>query len=162
MGVTITAVPATGAESLTPPANTERDLQDFAASLRNSPMAGLPQAANPATLVGEVFGGLRGYFEKAQTVQRRVMSPDATSHGGAGVAVASLEQPLGLARSDSWRDADDAADGDGSDPWKVGLAELERVQELVLQTQLFLAETAVVTNTTASISPIINDLLKGQ
>lgn len=160
MSVTITAVTAMGAESLTPPAtpptNVERDLQEFATSLSNSPMAGLPQAANPATLVGEVFGGLNGYFDKAQVFQKRVMSPDPRSDSGGGVAVASLaDQPLG---SDGAGKADD---GEAWDP-KVGFAELQRAEELAIQSQVFLAETAVVTNVAASVAPIVNGLVKGQ
>jgi len=160
MGVTITAVPAAGVEPLTPPTNTDRDLQDFAASLRMSPMGGLPQAANPATLVGEVFGGLKGYFERAQGFEKRLTSHQTAAHGGAGVAVASLaETPVAggtLAGAEG-------GDGDGlSEFGKVGLAELERAQELAVQSQFFLTETSVVTHAAGSIPHSINTLLKGQ
>lgn len=155
MSVTITAVPATGVESLAPPTSTERDLQEFAASLNNSPMAGLPQAANPATLVGEAFGGLNGYFDRAQVLQRRVMAADGRSDG---VAVASLaEDPMGGGVAK----ADDGGDGEAWD-FKVGLAELQRAQDLALQSQVFLAETAVVSNVASSVAPLVNSLLKGQ
>lgn len=167
MGVTITAVPATGGESLTPPTSTERDLQEFSQSLRNSPMAGLPQAANPATLAGEVLGGLKGYFEKAQTFESQLTTRVAALHGdGGGVTATSpAEAPASVAGSAGAPVPQDAGGGDGSDPAearKLGIAELERAQDLAVQSQLFIAETSVVTHAAGSIPHTINTLLKGQ
>lgn len=163
MGVTITAVPAAGAEPLSPPMNSERDLLDFAASVRSSPMAGMPQAANPAALAGEIMGGLKGYFDKAQAMQDRIMSQRLTSGDGAGVNVASLEPSAGPEGSSRLPGSEETAgDGSMSEFRKVGLAELERAQELALQSQFFLAETTVVTHAAGNIPHSINTLLKGQ
>jgi hypothetical protein len=162
MSVTITAVPAVGAEPAGPPTNTVRDLQDFAASVRSSPMAGLPQAANPVSLASELVGGLKGYFDRAQAYQQSLSRPHRAP--GDGVNVASLSDPANLA-SDLAGGAGDAGGAeatDGGGSWKVGLAELERAQDLAFQAQLFISEQTVVVHAVSSIPHSINTLVKGQ
>lgn len=160
MSVTITAVPAVAAEPANQPTNTVRDLQDFAATVRSSPMAGLPQAANPASLAGELVGGLKGYFDRAQAYRRGMPQIGGSADG---VKVASLSDP-GDVRRDLTGGAGVADPGEAKDggSTKLELADLARAQELALQAQLFISEETIVTHAVSAIPHSINTLVKGQ
>jgi hypothetical protein len=167
MTVTITAVPAVPAGIETPPAPssvTERPLVDFVSSPHNGP----PDLANPAALASELFGSLRGYFERAQTFEktpRMAESGSADGNDRAGTTPASMGgDPRADLHGGPARENLERADayGGASPAVGVSLAHLRRVEELALASVNFATETTLVSGGTAQLSRSVNTLLKGQ
>lgn len=170
MSVTITAVPSVSSGIDSTPAPTsisERPLMDFVASLQNSPTSGMPHLANPAALASELFGSLRGYFERAQSLEK---APRATQSRGANgdavhVTLTSLpsEPPTDLHGGPA-RENLGFVDANGGVSWAEGvsLAQLQRAMDLALTSMNFATETALVVRGTSQVSHSANTLLKGQ
>jgi hypothetical protein len=165
MTVMITAVPSVGVESPpAPSAVTERPLVDFVSSLPNGPA----DLANPAALAGELFGSLRGYFERAKTFERTprmAQSGNADGNYGVGVTPTSVGgNPQADLHGGPARENLEPADAYGSVSPTLGvsLAHLRRVEELALASVNFATETTLVSGGTAQLSRSVNTLLKGQ
>lgn len=167
MTVTITAVPSVPAALESPPVPSsvsERPLVDFVSSLHHGPA----DLANPTALASELFGSLRGYFERAQNFEKTPrMAQNACADGnyGAGITPTSV---AGDPRSDLHggpaREKLEPADAYGgvSPAIGVSLAHLRRVEELALASVNFATETTLLSGGTAQLSRSVNTLLKGQ
>src|SRR5262245_56133540 len=160
MSMTITAVPAVpgGIDGAPAPSSiSERPLMDFVASLQNSPASGMPHLANPAALASELFGSLRGYFERAQNLEKTPRGAQGRSTDGDGVRVA-LGSATGERRTDlhggpAREDLQPAdADGGASSAAGVSLAQLHRAMDLALASMNFATETALVVRGTSQVS----------
>ncbi len=170
MSVTITAVPsmAGGIGSTPAPSSiSERPLTDFLATLQNSPASGMPQLANPAALAGELFGSLRGYFERAQSLEKAPRTMQSRDAGSDGVHVSLTSAPgepprdlHGGPAKENLGPAD--AYGGVSRTGGVSLAQLQRAMDLALASMNFATETALVVRGTSQVSHSANTLLKGQ
>jgi hypothetical protein len=168
MSVTITAISSapSGIDGA-PVTNVtnERPLMDFVASLPNS-ASGMPHLANPAALASELFGSLRGYFEKAQSLEKAPRSTQSRSSDGDGVHVtlAMAGEPRTDLHGGPARENLEPADGDGGASAAVGvsLAQLQRAMDLALASMNFATETALVVRGTSQVSHSVNTLLKGQ
>jgi hypothetical protein len=171
MSVTITAVPAvpSGIDSApAPSATSERPLMDFVASLQNSPGSGMPHLANPAALASELFGSLRGYFERAQTLERAPRSAQqnrSTDSDGVRVTLTSVAGgPQTDLHGGPARENIEPLDANGGASAAVGisLAQLQRAMDLALVSMNFATETALVVRGTSQLSHSANTLLRGQ
>ena len=171
MSVTITAVPAvpSGIDSAPPPtATTERPLMDFVTSLQTGPASGMPHLANPATLASELFGSLRGYFERAQNIERAPKSAQQSRGTGSDGVRVTLTSVAGERRTDLHggpaRESIEPLDANGGASAGVGvsLAQLERAMDLALASMNFATETALVVRGTSQVSHSANTLLRGQ
>ena len=165
MSVTITAVPAVSAEAVPAPADravSERPLADLMAELRQSPAAHL---ANPAALASEVLGGLRGFFERAQFLERAPRTRQRDEADNAGVYAALTREP---AQTDLHggpaREPLEPLEPETqvSTPVALSLAQLNRAMDLALASMNFATETSLVVRGTSQISHSANTLLKGQ
>jgi hypothetical protein len=171
MSVTITAVPSVPGGIESPPAPSsmsERPLSDFVSSLQNSAASGTPHLANPAALASELFGSLRGYFERAQNFEKAPrMAPSHGADGNSGVRVA-LTSVGGDPRTElhggpAWGNLEPAdAYGGVSPAVGVSLAQLQRAEHLALASVNFATETSLVAGGTSQLSRSVNTLLRGQ
>jgi hypothetical protein len=169
--MTLTAVPVVAnADPPAPQPITERAMTDFAASVRSSPMAGMPNLANPAALAGEVFSHLRGFVEKSQLLQRpipRVQQSSGTDSPGFVPASFSGEPSADPQRSlaADGREPDEAGGGLSQAPKadaRGSLEELQRTLDKFMEISDFMVETTVVTQGAAMVPHLVNTLLKGQ
>lgn len=171
MSVTITAVPAVpgGTDGASAPSTTsESPLMDFVASLKNGAAPGMPHPGNPAALASELFGALRGYFERAQNIERTPRgAQQSRGADGDGVRVALTSVP-GEPRADLHggpaRESIEPLDANGgaSAAAGVSLAQLQRAMDLALASMNFATETALVVRGTSQVSHSANTLLRGQ
>ena len=169
MSVTITAISSvpSGIEGA-PVTNVtnERPLMDFVASLQNSPASGMPHLANPAALASQLFGSLRGYFERAQSLEKAPRSTQSRSTDGDGlhVTLAVAGEPRTDLHGGPARENLEPADAEGgaSSAASVSLAQLQRAMDLALASMNFATETALVVRGTSQVSHSVNTLLKGQ
>ena len=172
MSVAITAVPAVAGGAVenapAPSSTSERALTDFISTLQNGSASGMPHLANPAALASELFSSLRGYFERAQNLEkapRIAQSHSADSNDGVSVTLTSARgDPRadlhgGLARGNL--EPADAYAG-VSPAVRVSIAQLQRAEELALASMKFATETALVVRGTSQLSHSANTLLKGQ
>jgi hypothetical protein len=168
MTVTITAVPSVSAEVVPAPADRaaiERPLSDVMAEVQQSPAAAAARLANPAALASEVVGGLRGFFERAQILERAPRTRQRQEADNAGVYAALTPEPAqtdlhgGPAR-EPLEPLD--AETQVSAPTAVSLAQLQRAMDLALASMNFATETTLVVRGTSQISHSANTLLKGQ
>jgi hypothetical protein len=169
MSVTITAISSVPSATESAPVTNvtnERPLMDFVASLQNSPAAGMPHLANPAALASELFGNLRGYFERAQSLEKAPRSAQSRSADGDGVHVtlAAAGEPRTEMHGGPARENLEPADADGgvSSAAGVSLAQLQRAMDLALASMNFATETALVVRGTSQVSHSVNTLLKGR
>jgi hypothetical protein len=139
---------------------------DFVASLQSSP-AGTLHLANPGALASELFGSLRGYFERAQSLEKAPRSTQSRSAGGDGLHVALTsvtDGPRTDLHGGPAREELQPADPDSGASSAVGisLAQLQRAMDLALTSMNFATETALVVRGTSQVSHSVNTLLKGQ
>lgn len=171
MSVVITAVPPGGIESAAAPSSPrELALTDFVAN--QTAASGMPHLANPAALASELFGSLRGYVERTQTVERRVQNFGADrqnlgADGNDGVRVALGE--AGGPRADLHGgparenlEPADASGGGASATPNVGIAELERAENFALEMMQNVLETTLVVSGTKATTGSVQNMLKGQ
>jgi hypothetical protein len=173
MSVVITAVAPVpgGIESAAAPSSPrELALTDFVAN--QTAASGMPHLANPAALASELFGNLRGYVERTQTVERRVQNFGADRQnlgadgndgvrvalGGAGGPRADLHG--GPARENL--EPVDASGGGASATPIVGIAELERAENFALEMMQNVLETTLVVSGTKATTGSVQNMLKGQ
>jgi hypothetical protein len=168
MSVAITAVPSVpnGVEGA-PATGTasEQPLLDFVASLQRVPASGVPHLANPASLASELFGSLRGYFERAQSFERAPRTVQSRNGDDAYLTLTSgAAEPRADLHGGPAREKLEPVDGyDGVSPSvAVSLAQLQRAMDLALASMNFATETALVVRGTSQISHSANTLLKGQ
>jgi len=143
----------------------ERPLTDFVSSLQNSPVSAI---GTPAALATELFGTLRGYFERAQNLEkatRMAQSRGADGNDGARVTLTSVKgdpqtDPHGGPARGNLESAD--AYPGVSPAVRVSIAQLQRAEELALASMNFATETALVVRGTSQLSHSANTLLKGQ
>jgi hypothetical protein len=140
---------------------------DFIASLQNGPATGTPHLANPAALATELFGSLRGYFERAQNLEKAPRSTQSRSTGGDSLHVTLMsvaDGPRADLHGGPAREELQPADADGGAPSAVGisLAQLQHAMDLALASMNFATETALVVRGTSQVSHSVNTLLKGQ
>jgi hypothetical protein len=161
MTVTITAVPGAGAPD--PAAMTEHTLQDTVISAQNSATSGMLQLANPSALASELFGNLRGYLERTQSLQRMMKSPHS-SEADSVTQVSMLDESQPVRHGGPAREnlEPGGADSEISSAPRTGAAELERVQELVLGQLESTLESTLITSGTSQVVRSVNTLLKGQ
>jgi hypothetical protein len=168
MSVMITAVPSVpgGAESpLAPSSMSERPLMDFVASLHNGPASGVPHLANPAALASELFGNLRGYFERAQNLEKAPQMAQGRSGDGVRVTLTSVGgNPRMDLHGGPAREKLEPLDAYGGVSPAVGvsLAQLQRAEDLALASVNFATETSLVAGGTSQLSRSVNTLLRGQ
>jgi len=143
----------------------ERPLTDLVASL---PASAAPQLANPAALASELFGSLRAYFERVQNpgkVSRTAQSSSADRSNGVGVTLTSLGgDPRMDLHGGPARDVLDSVDAYGGLPpaARIGLAQLQRAEELALASMNLSTETTLVAGGAQGLSRSVNTLLRGQ
>jgi hypothetical protein len=169
MSVTISAVPAATVTDLPPPAQTTAiPLADFAASLQNDVMSGMPQLANPAALASEVFTNLRGFFERVHYYEQLKFAPDSVADSGDVMAASTdggrlAELPGGSAR-DNPTPADFAVAGEdvSSTPQspEAAVADLRRVMEFCLKAMNFSTEATLMGSGTSQAVRSVNTLLR--
>jgi hypothetical protein len=170
MTATITAVNADpGAGLLTPNSTTERTVQEFAAILQNSAMSGMPQLANPGALASELFGHLRGYFERAQNYERAFriqQSHDAAGDDGVQFALLSVPDELrtpGLHRGPARENLEPSgADGDAPPAVRTSDAGLGRVADLLLQSAELANEEYLLATEVSQTARSLDTLFRGQ
>ena len=171
MSVTITAVPVvpSGIDSApTPSATSERPLMDFVTTLQNSPAGGMPHLANPAALAAELFGSLRGYFERAQNLERAPRSAQqsrgADSDGIRVTLTSVTSEPRTDLHGGPARQNIEPLDANAgaSSAAGISLAQLQRAMDLALVSMNFATETALVVRGTSQVSHSANTLLRGQ
>ncbi len=167
MSVTITAVPSVpgGIENAPAPSSiSERSLQEFVASLQNSAASG--HLANPTALASELFGSLRGYFERAQTLERapRTIQNSSASNDVQLAVTTAADAPRTDLHGGPARESLEPVDSYGgvSPAAGISLAELQRAMDLALVSMNFATETALVVRGTSQISHSANVLLRGQ
>jgi len=166
MSVTITAISSVPSGIEGAPVTNERPLMDFVASLQSSPASGMPHLANPAALASQLFGSLRGYFERAQSLEKAPRSTQSRSTDGDGlhVTLAVAGEPRTDLHGGPARENLEPADAEGgaSSAASVSLAQLQRAMDLALASMNFATETALVVRGTSQVSHSVNTLLKGQ
>src|SRR5215468_4567674 len=166
MSVTITAISSVPSGIEGAPVTNERPLMDFVASLQSSPASGMPHLANPAALASQLFGSLRGYFERAQSLEKAPRSTQSRSTDGDGlhVTLAVAGEPRTDLHGGPARENLEPANAEGgpSSAAGVSLAELQRAMDLALASMNFATETALVVRGTSQVSHSVNTLLKGQ
>src|SRR5215831_11273976 len=140
MSVAITAVPAVAGGTVenapAPSSTSERALTDFVSTLQNGSASGMPHLANPAALASQLFGSLRGYFERAQSLEKAPKSTQSRSTDGDGlhVTLAVAGEPRTDLHGGPARENLEPADAEGgaSSAASVSLAELQRAMDLAL------------------------------
>jgi len=166
MSVTITAISSVPSGIEGAPVTNERPLMDFVASLQSSPASGMPHLANPAALASQLFGSLRGYFERAQSLEKAPRSTQSRGTDGDGlhVTLAVAGEPRTDLHGGPARENLEPADAEGgaSSAASVSLAQLQRAMDLALASMNFATETALVVRGTSQVSHSVNTLLKGQ
>jgi hypothetical protein len=168
MTATINAVHADpGAGSLGPSSMTERTQQDFVTSLQSDAISGMPQLANPGALASELFNSLRGYFERAQNLQRAIRNVQSTGAdgGGANVVLASISDAprVDLHGGPARESLEPAgAGGDVSSVVRTSVAEVERFTNILLEAMEFGNETTLIGHEVFSVARSVNTLLRGQ
>jgi hypothetical protein len=180
MSVAITAVPIVANDVQAAPvvanntqaataagAHTEQPLVDFVAEMRGNALDDASRLANPAALASELFGSLRGYLERARSVEMATrMSADDTQSGGA-IDMAS-RTPADAAETELHggpaREPLEPVDGDSSASASVGvsIAQVRRTMDVALASMSFWSETTLVVHGTGQVSNSANTLLKGQ
>ncbi len=163
MSVTITAVanPPAQATDFT----AERALQEFAVNLQNGAASGVPQLANPAALASELLDFLRGYVERAKNAERAARSARVVADDGTNLVQTAALDPMrpdqhgGPARE---RLEPPGADSALSPAARAGLAELQRVNTLLMAQMDSLIEGTLLAHGTSSIMNSFNELLRGQ
>lgn len=174
MSLAITAVPVVASDVQAAPAGAndvqagpagqpqvERPLADFVTQVQGNPPGDAGHLANPAALVSELVGSLRGYLESARSLE--MATRFNADNAGPDTEIASRtpaaadEMPLhgGPARErlDSGAAPASAA---------VGLAQLRRTMDVALQSLNFTTQTTLVVHGTGQVSRSTNTLLKGQ
>jgi hypothetical protein len=158
-----------GAGLLTPSSTTEHTLQDFAALLHNGAMSGMPQFANPGALASELFSGLRGYFERAQNVERAFkaeQSRGAAGDDGFQLALMSVPDELrtpGLHRGPARENLEPpGADGDASPAVRIRDADVRRTAELLLQSAEISNEEYLLAQEVSQVVRSLDTLIRGQ
>src|SRR5262249_36822613 len=150
MSVTITAVPAVSAETVPAPADravSERPLSDLMAEMQQSPAANAAHLANPAALAGEVLGGLRGFFERSQFLERAPRMRQRQEADNAGVyAALTPESAQTDLHGGPAREPLEPLDAESqvSTPVALSLAQLSRAMDLALASMNFATETSLV------------------
>ena len=170
MSMTITAVPSVpgGIDGGQAPGSiNETSLIDLVASLQKSPASGMLHLANPAALASELFGSLRGYFERAQNIEKTPRNPNSRSTDGDGIHVTltsvadESQRNLHGGPARERLEPLDAYTGASADV-RVSLAQLQRAMDLALASMNFATETSLVVRGTSQVSHSANTLLKGQ
>lgn len=169
MSVTITAVPAaTGADFQPPAQPTELPLADYVANLRNSPMSGMPELANPAALASEIFSNLRGFFERTQYYEKLKLAPSLPTEGGNVMLASSEGERLTELPGDPAPDnsalADLPAAGEvepsKSETPEVAIADLRRIMEFCLASMNFSTEATLMGSGVSQVVRSVGTLLK--
>jgi hypothetical protein len=151
------AAPASGVQI-------DQPLQDFVAQMQANPLGDASHPANPAALATELFGSLRGYLERArslQAVEQEQMSADDT-RGDGGIDTASLAPAGAELHGGPARERLEPVDSGVSASVGVSLAQLRRTMDVALMSMNLSTETALVVRGTSQISNSVNSLLKGQ
>jgi hypothetical protein len=179
MSVAITAVPVVASETQAAPAvaddvqtapaagaRIEQPLFDFVAQTQGNPLGDAAHLANPAALVSELVGSLRGYLESARSLQMATrISADDTQQGRGRIEMAS-RTPAGAAETPLHggpaRERLESADRDGGASAGLSLDQIRRTMDVALQSMSFTAETTLVVHGTGQVSHSTNTLLKGQ
>jgi hypothetical protein len=173
MSVTITAVPAVANGIESAPATGaahERTLTEFVAALRSNSTSSMPHLANPAALASELFGSLRGYFERAQHLGKgpRRMQSRGIEGDGPHLTLTSLAseprtEQTALHGGPARQNLEPVEANAGVSPAVgVSLAQLQRVMDLALESMNFATETTLVARGTSQIAGAANTLLRGQ
>lgn len=179
MSVAITAVPVVASDVQVAPvvasdtqsapaagAPIEQPLLDFVAEMRGNALGDASHLANPAALASELFGSLRGYLERARSVEMATrMSADDTQADGA-IDMAS-RTPAGAAEIELHggpaREPFEPVDRDGASATiGVSVAQVRRTMDVALASMNFWSETTLVVHGTGQVSQSTNTLLKGQ
>lgn len=178
MSVAITAVPVAASDVQAAPAGVndaqagpagqpqlERPLADFVTPAQGNPLGDAGHLANPAALVSELVGSLRGYLASARSLDLATRFNTDNAPAGPDTAIASRtpaaadEMPL---HGGPARQRLDAGDGAALASAGVGLAQLRRTMDVALQSLNFTTQTTLVVHGTGQVSRSTNTLLKGQ
>lgn len=176
MSVAITAVPVVASDvqaaaavandtALAGGARIEQPLLDFVAQMQGNPLGDASRLANPAGLAAELFGSLRGYLERARSLEMVTRLSAADAQDGGAIAKAS-STPASTAETELHggpaREPLEPVDRDSGGSFEVSLAQLRRTMDVALASMNFWSETTLVVHGTGQVSHSTDTLLKGQ
>lgn len=162
MSVTIAGAPVAAADLPAPTPVTEQTLADFAGGLQNG-----AHLADPAALASELFGGLRGYFDRTQHLEK--ITRDFHGHQppeGERVNLAALYVPDDLQAGKTGGPAREDLTPDGADDvsreLRTDAADVERISQLMLESMKVNNESYLLAEEVGQVARSVNTLLKGQ
>ena len=170
--VTTFAAPA----NVTPPdakgQTPEPQLFDYAIEAEQAALNHGGRLANPATLMGDVVEGLRGFFERAQRMSRDLKGlkgrepldvSDVSLFAGQGLRSGELHSTLHRGPAQESLEPI-GSDFDRPDPEETGDPHeiAEQLVDQLMNSALVQAEATVIGSVTSHVSTSVNTLLRGQ
>lgn len=150
----------------------EPQLFDYAIEAERTALSHGGRLANPATLMGDVVEGLRGFFERARRMSRDLKGlkssepPDVSDVSlFAGQGLRSGELHSTLHRGPAQESLEPiGSDFDRPDPEETGDPHeiAEQLVDQLMNSALVQAEATVIGSVTSHVSTSVNTLLRGQ